>query len=72
MAGTIWEWCLNMYERPDETEFSTSTALRVLRSGSWYYYQVFARAANRFRDDPRFRDSYVGFRVVCSSPSTER
>lgn len=68
MAGSIWEWCLNQFDEPDVTEFSTSNAPRVVRGGSWLNYQDFARAAFRFRNYPYVRINNFGFRVVCSSP----
>ena len=43
--------------------------LRVLRGGSWNNNQDNARSANRNRNNPDFRFNYVGFRVVCLSPS---
>ncbi|MBI5555749.1 MAG: SUMF1/EgtB/PvdO family nonheme iron enzyme [Elusimicrobia bacterium] len=38
--------------------------LPVLRSGSWYLNQVYARCAYRFRNDPGSRYVGVGFRCV--------
>jgi formylglycine-generating enzyme required for sulfatase activity len=70
MAGTVWEWCLNHFEEPDVTEFSTSSDPRVLRGGSWDDYRGLARAANRGRFNPNNRNNLIGFRVVCSSPSS--
>jgi formylglycine-generating enzyme required for sulfatase activity len=69
MSGTVWEWCLNLFEKPDVTEFLTSNDFRVLRGGSWDDSQANARSAFRFRRRPGNRNSNVGFRVVCSSPS---
>ena len=38
MAGTVWEWCLNAFDDPDNTAFPTSQEdRRVLRGGSWIY-----------------------------------
>jgi formylglycine-generating enzyme required for sulfatase activity len=71
MAGTVWEWCLNLFDPPDETKFSTSNDSRVLRGGSWFSDRAYARAALRFKEDPGNRSYVIGFRVVCSSPSTE-
>jgi Uncharacterized conserved protein len=71
LAGTVWEWCVNQFDDPGVTEFSTSNAPRVLRGGSWYASQDGARSAARFRDFPDDRNSNVGFRVVCLSPSSE-
>jgi formylglycine-generating enzyme required for sulfatase activity len=72
IAGTVWEWCLNLFEKPYATEFSKSTDPRVLRGGSWNNYQDYARAANRYRNNPNSRSYSIGFRVVCSSPSPGR
>jgi len=69
LAGTVFEWCLNLFDEPDVTEFSASTDRRVLRGGSWYFRQHNARSASRFWFNPYFRPNYLGFRVVCSSPS---
>ena len=73
MAGTVWEWCLNKFEMP-KIEVSRSGARdfdpRVLRGGSWYHFRDVARSADRFRSNPFVRVSNIGFRVVCSSPSS--
>jgi hypothetical protein len=57
LAGNVWEWCLN-----EEGES------RVLAGGSWLNYLVNASADSRDRDNPDYRNVYVGFRVVSSSP----
>jgi formylglycine-generating enzyme required for sulfatase activity len=73
MAGTLWEWCLNAFDDPDNTAFPVSQEdRRVLRGGSWLSNKDGARVAGRGRDFPFYRVSRIGFRVVCSSPSTER
>ena len=72
MAGTIYEWCRNAFEDPDNTEFpATQEDRRVLRGGSWVDGQDGARSASRSRSDPGYRNVSVGFRVVCSSPIVE-
>jgi formylglycine-generating enzyme required for sulfatase activity len=40
----------------------------VLRGGSWYYYQAYARADARYYSPPDYRLGYYGFRVLCASP----
>jgi formylglycine-generating enzyme required for sulfatase activity len=70
MAGTVWEWCLNLFEQPEVKEFSMSKNLHVLRGGSWLNSRVNARSSVRRRSFPVNRDFNVGFRVVCSSPSS--
>ena len=71
MAGTLWEWCSNAFDDPDNTAAPASQEdRRVLRGGSWSGNQVNARAAFRYRNFPVNRDYVIGFRVVCSSPSS--
>jgi len=68
LAGNLWEWCLNKYEKPEETAIDESVGSRVVRGGSWDYYQDFARADYRYFNHPDDRRGRLGFRVVCSSP----
>ena len=73
MAGTLWEWCQNAFDDPDnDRRFPQSPQedRRVLRGGSWNNDQDVARSADRNRDNPNDRNDNVGFRVVCSSPSS--
>jgi formylglycine-generating enzyme required for sulfatase activity len=73
MGGTVWEWCLNKFKAPEVTRSGARDFdERVLRGGSWVGDQVNVRAAYRNRLDPSNRDYFVGFRVVCSSPSFGR
>ena len=67
LAGNVWEWCLNEYNRPENTALE-GDAPRVLRGGSWYYYPGLVRASIRSWSVPDFRLNDIGFRVVCSSP----
>lgn len=73
MGGTVWEWCANKMDRPEETtsrprDFDS----RVLRGGSWFGNQDAVRAGLRVRGHPDNRDDGLGFRVVVSSPSPGR
>jgi formylglycine-generating enzyme required for sulfatase activity len=71
MAGTVWEWCLNKCDKPEVTQSRADDFdRRVLRGGSWGVSQDGARSAVRSRGNPVIRLSFVGFRVVCSSPSS--
>jgi len=64
MAGNLWEWCMNAYEKPDVTIIDDSDARRVVRGGSWSPYQDFARAVLRRSGLPASRLDLIGFRVV--------
>jgi hypothetical protein len=67
LAGNVWEWCLNEYQRPDRVGISGRES-RVVRGGSWYFDLDFARADYRFDYHPVSRLNDVGFRVVVWSP----
>jgi formylglycine-generating enzyme required for sulfatase activity len=69
MAGTVWEWCLNKFYTPEETQSNTNDFdFRVLRGGSWNYARGGARSAYRNRSGANNRNNSLGFRLVCSSP----
>ncbi len=69
MAGNVWEWCMNLFDDPDRTDLPSPDP-RVLRGGSWNYSQSYARAAFRRRGYPTLQINFIGFRVVCSPPSS--
>jgi formylglycine-generating enzyme required for sulfatase activity len=71
LAGNVWEWCLNEYDKPDRVGV-TGDASRVLRGGSWFNTQDHARAVHRYNLDPLNPYRYLGFRVVVSSPIRKR
>ena len=69
MVGNVWEWTSSLYmpypyQVDDGREDQQSRAPRVVRGGSWYDYQNFARAAFRYRHSPDSRYDPCGFRVV--------
>jgi formylglycine-generating enzyme required for sulfatase activity len=84
MHGNVFEWVEDCWHESYKDAPDTGTAwleenggfcgFRVLRGGSWVDDQVNARSADRYGYFPLYRNYYVGFRVVYSSPSlrTER
>jgi formylglycine-generating enzyme required for sulfatase activity len=70
LAGNVWEWCLNKYEQTEAIAIDDSSDTRVLRGGSWSYNPAGARSASRYGNGPDIRGSLVGFRVLCSGPSS--
>ena len=58
MHGNVWEWCSD-----------ADGSSRVIRGGSWFYEAARCRTALRFRLDPTYRISFMGFRLALSSPS---
>jgi len=78
MHGNVWEWvedCWHQryYDAPKDVQAwleknGGECRSRVLRGGSWYNNQGYARSAFRGRLDPNYRNFNVGFRVLCSSP----
>ena len=74
MTGNVREWTRSVYKgypyvSGDGREDLESGDPRVLRGGSWRYYQVSARCAFRFGDLPDYRLSSFGFRVAASPGS---
>ena len=67
LAGNIYEWCLNPYEKPGAAG-SDPDVSRVLRGGSWDINPWYCRAAYRLDYSPDSRSSHVGFRVCRGAP----
>jgi formylglycine-generating enzyme required for sulfatase activity len=59
---------LNENEKPGNLQLGGSQA-RVVRGGSWFYHQLYARAVYRSWDVPVYRNSLIGFRVGVRPPS---
>jgi len=82
MSGNVWEWVEDHWHEnydgaPSDgsawiDDDAPETGPRVLRGGSWGFNLVVARCAFRSESDPYDRDFDFGFRVVCSSPITNR
>lgn len=73
MAGNVWEWThsLNLpypYQANDGREDPKTSGARVLRGGSFYNVDWYARCACRFDFLIISLKNYIGFRVVVASP----
>jgi formylglycine-generating enzyme required for sulfatase activity len=71
MHGNVFEWCWDGFEekyyansRGSDPLGSSGASDRVIRGGSWHYFPLFARSANRDGDSPVDRFSYLGFRLA--------
>ncbi len=69
MSGNTWEWCLTKWRQdyttaPDNDPIGP--APRVVRGGSCAGDAGFVRCAARGRQNPHYRDSCTGFRVVAA------
>lgn len=78
LSGNAYTWTSSIYDQDkfpypyksdDGREDIAATGVRrVLRGGSWIFFQVVARAVYRDYDVPAGRGSIIGFRVLCSRP----
>ena len=78
MHGNVWEWCQDHWHDSYEGApmdgsawlSENENASRVGRGGSWIVIPRHCRSACRDPITPDNRDSFIGFRVVCSAPRT--
>jgi formylglycine-generating enzyme required for sulfatase activity len=78
MHGNVWEWCEDDWHSTYEGAPNDGSAWvetdrkelgRLLRGGSWYNPPEDCRSACRFDYTRAYRNSFIGFRVSCVSPS---
>jgi formylglycine-generating enzyme required for sulfatase activity len=77
MAGNIWEWVADWYDKDyykaspvnDPTGPATGT-LRILRGGSWFPNATFNRSAFRLEAKPEERQSGRGARIITLAVAT--
>lgn len=63
MGGNVWEWCESKYEAYPNCKGGDPSCY-VLRGGSWYSNEGSCRVTYRFRNNPDYKDSRLGFRLV--------
>ena len=72
LNGNVWEWGMSqwnpIYQYPENND-PQGSALRMLRGGSWFYDENFARSASRSRDSAGNKDCDVGFRLCATLPN---
>ncbi len=76
MHGNVWEWVQDDFHGSYKGAPVDGSAwvddprceVRVIRGGSWGFYAVFCRSANRRGLTPVYRDGNLGFRLLRSLP----
>lgn len=68
VVGNLFEWCLNDYKNPTTIDGYGNGERKVLRGGSFFYFQFIASASFRNFYDPAYVYYLYGFRMVLSAP----
>ena len=80
LHGNVWEWCQD-HDRGDYTKAPTDgsasfidpavwNAQRIARGGNFFFSAHQCRSASRYGLDSDYHDFTTGFRIACSSGST--
>ena len=77
MSGIVWEWCEDNYSKKAYSKHTKENPVfleskagsRVLRGGAWSDDASHCRAAYRSWNEPSYRYSLIGFRLVSSPRS---
>jgi formylglycine-generating enzyme required for sulfatase activity len=73
MHGNVWEWCEddlqeNYINAPinGSALINLNVTRKMLRGGSWFNYPDHCRSAYRYNFNFAYKNSNIGFRVMCS------